>query len=100
MVCESDDAMDAIACGTIGGTMDGVTLVTGPAEAGVPGHVGFAPYGPEGEQTGVTAILGHGLSPISAAEVSDGSDHSEMYEAAHEDKENEVDSHELATPEA
>src|SRR5215217_2022941 len=39
MIYESDEAMDAIACGNVGGALDGDTLVTGLAEAGVAGHI-------------------------------------------------------------
>ena len=64
MIYESDEAMDAIACGNVGGALNGESLVTGLAEAGVPGHIGFALFRPEGDQTDVLVILGHGLAPI------------------------------------
>ena len=67
MIYESDEAMDAIACGNVGGALNGETLVTGLAEAGVPGHIGFALFRPEGDQTDVLVILGHGLAPVSAS---------------------------------
>ena len=53
MIYESDEAMDAIACGNVGGALYGDTLVTGLAEAGVPGHIGFALFRSEGDQTDV-----------------------------------------------
>jgi hypothetical protein len=71
MVYESDEEMDAIACGNVGGALAGEALVTGLAEAGTPGHVGFAMFQPDGDQTLVTVILGHAMTPISAAGVSD-----------------------------
>ena len=37
MVYESDDAMTAISCGNLGGAMSGDALITGLAEAGIPG---------------------------------------------------------------
>jgi hypothetical protein len=67
MIYESDEEMTAIACGNIGGAMVGDSLVTGLAEAGIPGHIGFAMFRPEGDQTLVTVILGHAMSPVSAA---------------------------------
>jgi hypothetical protein len=85
MVYESDEAMDAIACGNVGGALNGDTLATGLAEAGVPGHIGFTLFRTEGDQTIVMVVLGHGLAPISASG------------AAHVDTE---DGHAAATPEA
>src|SRR5919112_5223064 len=67
MIYESDEAMDAIACGNVGGALSGNTLVTGLAEAGVPGHIGFAFFRSEGDQTVVLVMLGHGLAPVSAS---------------------------------
>jgi hypothetical protein len=67
MVYESDEAMDAIACGNLGGAMDGDSLITGLAEAGVPGHLGFAIFEPDGERTVVTVIIGHAMAPVSAS---------------------------------
>ena len=67
MIYESDEAMDAIACGNVGGALNGDTLVTGLAEAGVPGHIGFALFRPEGDRIAVSVILGHGLAPVSAS---------------------------------
>jgi hypothetical protein len=67
MIYESDDEMDAIACGDLGGALDGDTLITGLAEMGVPGHLGFALFTPEGERTAVTVIIGHALAPVSAS---------------------------------
>lgn len=107
MVYESDEAMDAIACGNVGGVMDGDTLITGLAETGVPGHVGFALFRPEGEQIVVSVILGHAMSPVSASGAGAGSDHSGEEEAAHEHdggevdhehEEDEEDGHAAATP--
>lgn len=97
MVYESDEAMEAIACGNIGGIMSGETLIAGLAESGVPGHVGFAMFAPDGDQTLVSVIIGHALAPVSAstgvAEPSDTAD-----EAEHEHAEGEAD-HEHAEEE-
>jgi hypothetical protein len=95
MIYESDEAMDAIACGNVGGALTGDTLVTGLAEAGVPGHLGFALFRSEGDQTVVFVVLGHGLAPVSASGAS-GENHAGEVEAGHD----EEDSHATATPEA
>src|SRR5215211_1930072 len=75
MIYESDEAMDAIACGNVGGALHGETLVTGLAEAGVPGHIGFALFRPEGDQTDVLVILGHGLAPVSVPAAAAADEH-------------------------
>lgn len=100
MIYESDDAMDAIACGNVGGAMLNGTLITGLADAGVPGHVGFALFRAEGAQTTVSLMLGHGLSPISASSASEGHDHSHADEAAHDHEGEEENGHAMATPQA
>src|SRR5829696_7690013 len=69
MVYESDEEMTAITCGNIGGAMLGDILVTALAESGVPGHVGFAVFRPEGEETLVSLYLAHGLAELSAADA-------------------------------
>jgi hypothetical protein len=92
MIYESDEAMDAIACGTVGGALSENTLVTGLAEAGVPGHIGFALFRSEGDQTVVLVVLGHGLAPVSASGAA-GEDHASEDEAAE-------DGHAAANPEA
>lgn len=96
MIYESDEAMDAIACGNVGGALNGKTLVTGLAEAGVPGHIGFALFRSEGDETAVLVILGHGLAPVSAAGGAAGDDHADEDGAAHD----EEDGHAAATPDA
>ena len=95
MIYESDEAMDAIACGNVGGALNGNTLVTGLAEAGVPGHIGFVLFRSEGNQTVVLVMLGHGLAPVSASGGA-GEDHAGEDDAAHDDAE---DGH-AATPDA
>ena len=100
MVYESDEAMDAVACGNVGGALNGETLVTGLAEAGVPGHIGFVLFRPEGDQTDVLVILGHGLAPISASGAQPADGHAgedEMADMAHEDQGGEEDGHDAAT---
>jgi hypothetical protein len=67
MIYASDEAMESIACGNLGGAMLGEELITGLAEAGVPGHLGFAIFTPEGDQTVVSIILGHAMAPVSAS---------------------------------
>jgi hypothetical protein len=99
MIYESDEAMDAIACGNVGGALNGNTLFTGLAEAGVPGHIGFALFRSEGDQTIVSVILGHGLAPISASDGRAAEDHVDEGEMADEHLADEEVSH-AATPEA
>ena len=67
MIYETDEDLQAIACGNIGGALMGDTLVVGLAEMGVPGHTGFALFDADGDQTMVTILFGHGLSPVSAS---------------------------------
>jgi len=67
MVYDSDENLRAVACGNVGGALMDDTLVVGLAEMGVPGHTGFALFRPDGDQTVVTILFGHGLSPVSAA---------------------------------
>jgi hypothetical protein len=67
MVYDSDEDLQAVACGNLGGAMLGDTLVVGLAEMGVPGHIGMALFRSDGEQTQVTILFGHGLSPVSAS---------------------------------
>jgi hypothetical protein len=99
MIYESDEAMDAIACGNVGGALNGETLVTGLAESGVPGHLGFALFRPEGDQTDVLLILGHGLAPVSASGAQAAERHADEDDVAHEDQGDEEDGHGAATPE-
>ncbi len=99
MIYESDEAMDAIACGNVGGALNGETLVTGLAEAGVPGHMGFALFRPEGNQTDVLVIFGHGLAPISASGAAAEGDHDDDGDMAQEHQADEEDGHAAATPE-
>jgi hypothetical protein len=94
MVYESDEEMTAITCGNIGGAMLDDTLVTALAESGVPGHVGFAVFHPEGEGTGVSLYLAHGLAELSAAGAG-ADDHAEG-EADYPHEEDEQDAQ--ATP--
>ena len=96
MLYESDEVMDAIACGNVGGALNGNTLFTGLAEAGVPGHIGFALFRSEGDQTVVSVILGHGLAPVSASDTDAGDHQAEEDDVAHD----EEDGHATATPDA
>jgi hypothetical protein len=75
MIYESDEAMDAIACGNVGGAMTGDQLIVGLGEARIPGHLGFALFTPDGDQTDVTVIIGHAMAPVSASGVVDDHDH-------------------------
>ena len=97
MVYESDEAMDAIACGNVGGALTGNTLVTGLGQAGMSGHIGFALFPSEGDQTLVQVVLGHGLAPISASGANTGEDHMDEDHAMQNDME---DGYAAATPEA
>jgi hypothetical protein len=100
MIYESDEAMDAIACGTVGGALNGETLVSGLAEAGVPGHIGFALFRPEGDQTNVLVIIGHGLAPVSASGAQEaGEGHDAEGDMAHDHQGDEEDGHATAIPE-
>lgn len=101
MVYESDEAMDAIACGNVGGAMSGDMLITSLAESGVPGHLGFAMFQPAGDQLTVSVIIGYAMSPVSASGARADHDHSERDDAAgdHEDDEEDVDD-DATTPEA
>jgi hypothetical protein len=100
MIYESDEAMDAIACGTVGGALKGETLVSGLAEAGVPGHIGFALFRPEGDQTDVLVIIGHGLAPVSASGAQEAAeDHGAEDDMAHDHQGDEEDGHATAIPE-
>jgi hypothetical protein len=67
MIYETDEDLQAIACGNIGGSLMVDTLVVGLAEMGVPGHTGMALFRPDADQTLVTILFGHGLSPVSAS---------------------------------
>ncbi len=96
MIYESDEAMDAIACGNVGGALNGNRLVTGLAEVGVPGHIGFALFRSEGDQTVVLVALGHGLAPVSASGAGTDADHVDDEDVARD----EEDSHAAATPDA
>lgn len=116
MVYESDEAMDAIACGNIGGLMSGETLITALAESGLPGHVGFATFAPSGDQILVMVIIGHALAPVSAssgtpqprdgmaaeaapdAAAGEDADHAHADEGDHHEEEEAHDA--AATPEA
>jgi hypothetical protein len=89
--------MDAIACGNVGGALHGDTLVTGLAEAGVPGHIGFALFRSEGDQTVVLVMLGHGLAPVSASGAGVDADQADEADIAHDDEEV---GHAEATPDA
>jgi hypothetical protein len=100
MIYESDEAMDAIACGNIGGARTGEMLATGLAEAGVPGHIGFALFRPDGDQMNVLVVLGHGLAPVSASGAQTAEAHADEDDTAHEHEGEEEDGHAAGTPEA
>lgn len=96
MLYDNDENMQAIACGNVGGAMLDDTLVVGLGEAGVPGHVGFALFQPDGEKTDVTILIGHAMAPVSAT----GSP-ANMGKEADQQKESEEHCHaDVATPEA
>ena len=93
----SDEAMDAIACGNVGGARNGEMLATGLAEAGVPGHIGFALFRPDGDQTDVLVVLGHGLAPVSASGAQATKEHADEGDTAHENQGDEEAGHAAAT---
>ncbi|MCC7024423.1 MAG: hypothetical protein IT338_16475 [Thermomicrobiales bacterium] len=104
MVYESDDNMNAIACGNLGGAMEGDRLITGLAEARIPGHIGFALFQPEADGTLVTIIFGHAMAPMSAsgavddhAHADNGDDHAHSAgDANHQENDHDAE----ATPHA
>jgi hypothetical protein len=99
MIYESDEAMEAIACGPIGGAMSGDTLITGLAEMGVPGHLGFAFFQPEADGLSVSLIIGHAMAPVSASGAQADHGHTEGEDDNGHDA--EEDAHDAAaTPEA
>jgi hypothetical protein len=99
MIYESDEAMEAIACGPIGGAMSGDTLITGLAEMGVPGHLGFALFQPEADGLSVSLIIGHAMAPVSASGAQADHGHTEGEDDNGHDA--EEDAHDAAaTPEA
>lgn len=95
MIYESDDDMSAISCGNLGGAMDGESLVTGLAEMGIPGHLGFAVFTLAGEQTEVEIMIGHALAPVSASGGGDRENADDRYSRAdsadHNDAEDDHD---------
>lgn len=77
MIYESDEEMEAIACGNLGGARFGDELVTGLRETGTSGNVGFALFQSKGEQTQVTLLLGPAMpsgTSDGAAEAHNGDD--------------------------
>lgn len=84
MIYESDEAMEGISCGNIGGAMVGDELITGLAEMRIPGHLGFAIFTPNGGQTEVTVIIGHAMAPVSAGGAVDDHEH---VDGDHDDEE-------------
>lgn len=92
MVYESDENMRAISCGNMGGAMVDDQLIVGLAEAGIPGHIGFAIFAPEGEQTRVSVIVGHAMAPMSASGAQGGHEHAEGEDDhAHDDADHDDD---------
>jgi hypothetical protein len=92
MLYDNDEDMQAIACGNVGGALLGETLAVGLGEIGIPGHIGFALFQPDGEQTDVTILIGHAMSPVSAdgdvpamADMGEEPDHQHESEESHDD---------------
>jgi hypothetical protein len=98
MIYESDEEMNAISCGNLGGVMDGDRLVTGLAEMGIPGHLGFAVFTPAGDQTEVEVLIGHALAPMSASGGGDGehADDEQSHAEPDDHDDAEDDSHDVA----
>jgi len=99
MVYESDEDLSAISCGNLGGAMLGDTLVTALGESGVPGHVGFAVFRPEGEGIAVSIYLAHGVSELSAAGTG-ADEHAEDEAGDHAHEEGDEHDDAAATPAA
>lgn len=100
MIYESDDAMDAIACGNIGGALSGDELIVGLGEARIPGHLGFALFTPDGNQTDVTVILGHAMAPVSASGAVDDHDQKDDNGQAEDHDDSEPDHDDEDAPNA
>jgi hypothetical protein len=66
MLYDSDETMQGIACGNLGGARLGDELIVGLAELNVPGHIGVAVLRGDADKTDVTIYVGHGLAPVSA----------------------------------
>jgi hypothetical protein len=102
MIYESDEAMEAISCGNIGGAMSAGQLIVGLGEARIAGHLGFALFTPDGDQTDVTVVIGHAMAPVSVSGAVDDHDHAEngSQADAHDDSEPDHDDEEAphATP--
>ena len=94
MVYESDEAMDGVACGNIGGVMMGDSLITALGELGDAGSSGFAMLRPEGDSTVVTILLGSGPE----AEAEEG--HDESAAEGHDEPTDEGAPDTAATPAA
>lgn len=100
MIYESDEEMDAISCGNIGGAMTDDQLIVGLAEARIPGHLGFALFTPDGDQTDVTVILGHAMAPVSASGAVEDHGHDEDAEQVDAHDDNEPDHEDEGAPHA
>ena len=98
MIYESEEAMEAIACGNIGGARTPELLATGLAEAGIPGHIGFALFRPDGDRTEVLVVLGHGLAPVSASGAQATKDPASEDNAVRDHQGDEEDGHAAETP--
>lgn len=73
MVYESDENLEGIACGNLGGLRlssdQGEELAVGLAEVNVPGHTGLAVFEATPENPGLVEVgiyIGHAMSPVSA----------------------------------
>lgn len=103
-IYESDDEMQSISCGNLGGVMNGETFIMGLGEAGQSGYLGFATFTSTGDQTEVELILGNDLAPRTAGAATAvpddaGDGHADADSTDHDDAEEE--GHDVAaTPES
>ena len=97
MIYESDEAMDAIACGNVGGALNWKHLSPVLPKRGCLGTSVLRSSDPRGTRPVVLVVLGHGLAPVSASGGVAGDDHAdEEDDVAHD----EEDGHAAATPDA
>ena len=96
MIYESDEAMDAITCGNVGGALNGEHS-SSPVwpKRGARAHR-FCAFPIRGGPDRRLGVLGHGLAPVSASGGVTGDDHADEDDAAHD----EEGGHAAATPDA
>ena len=96
MLYESDEVMDAIACGNVGGALNGNNPFHGACRSGSAWTHRFCALSIRGGPDCRLVILGHGLAPVSASGTDAGDHQAEEDDVAHD----EEDGHATATPDA